>query len=413
MWFLAGFPKEIDSLKKDLLSGLTVAIVALPLAIGFGVTSGMTPAAGIATAVVAGFLTALFGSSRFQVSGPTGAMAVVLIPVIHTYGVGAIPIIGLLSGALIFLMAIFRLGNLINHIPDDVVEGFTLGIAAIIAIQQIPLALDISKGEGDRTIPTAINTLANLDINNLSYATLFILAITLFIKFNLVHLIRKMKINWYVPASFVSIAIATLLAHIFKLNVAQIGDIPQNIFKISEVSLENWTLFLTPSISVALLAAIESLLAAKVADSLANVPEDSKFDPNKELIGQSIGSTFASIVGGMPATGAIARTNVNVRAHGQTKLAAMTHAVVLLVISLFAGSIFGLIPSAAIAGVLVGTSFRIMNIKIIGRLWIANKNKFFVFMTTALVTVAIDLIWGIVIGLLADMATKKLARSEK
>lgn len=407
---LTDFPTSRADFQKDITSGLTVAIVALPLAIGFGVTSGMTPSAGIATAILAGFLTALFGSSRFQVSGPTGAMAVVLIPVIHTYGVGSIPLIGIMSGAMILLMAIFKLGNLINHIPDDVVEGFTLGIAVIIALQQIPLALNIPKGEGERTIPTAVNTLANLDLQNLSTATLFILATTLVIKFNLVHFIRRIQVEWYVPASFVSITIATIIALLLKLDVAKIGEIPRSVFSISVIDTSNWTALIAPSFSVALLAAIESLLAARVADQLAEVPENNRFDPNQELIGQSIGSTVASVFGGMPATGAIARTNVNVRAHARTKLAAMTHAVALLFIVLFAAPIFSLIPSAAIAGVLVGTSFRIMNLKLIKELWNKNKSKFFVFGSTALVTIAVDLIWGIIAGVLIDFAINRIKK---
>ncbi|MEN9692397.1 MAG: hypothetical protein RLZZ330_41 [Actinomycetota bacterium] len=408
MFTLSGFPQNSEQLKKDLIAGSTVAIVALPLAIGFGVTSGMTPAAGIATAVIAGFLTALFGSSKYQVSGPTGAMAVVLIPVIQNHGVSIIPLLGIMSGVIILLLGLFKAGTLINKIPEDVVEGFTLGIAVIIALQQIPLALNVPKGEGERTIPTAINTIRNIELANLSFATIAVLCLTLFIKFNLVHLIRRLKISWYVPASFSSIIFATAFVAIFGLDVVLVGEIPRSVFSLAEIDFSAWNLLLLPALSVALLAAIESLLAARVADQLADPKSPMQFEPNQELVGQSIGSTVASVFGGMPSTGAIARTNVNVRAEAQTKLAAMVHSVVLLFVVLFGGSLFGLIPSAAIAGVLIGTSFRIIDLKIIRELWKTNKQKFAVFITTAIVTIGVDLIWGIIFGVLVDLFVNKV-----
>ena len=156
----ADFPANKGELRADLIAGLTVAIVALPLAIGFGITSGMSAAAGITTAIIAGFIAALFGGSRLQVSGPTGAMTVILIPVINKFGADAIPALGVLSGAMVVILGVFRLGKFINQVPHYVIEGFTFGIAVIIALQQLPMALGVPRGAGDRTLEIAANTLS-------------------------------------------------------------------------------------------------------------------------------------------------------------------------------------------------------------------------------------------------------------
>ena len=153
------FPATRQIFVKDLISGVTVAIVALPLAIGFGITAGMSAAAGISTAIIAGFIAGLFGGSRFQVSGPTGAMTVVLIPVISKFGIGAIPALGLMAGLIVIAMSFIRLGSLINKVPNCVVEGFTVGIAIVISLQQLPFALGVTKGEGERTLIVAIHTI--------------------------------------------------------------------------------------------------------------------------------------------------------------------------------------------------------------------------------------------------------------
>ena len=175
------FSRSHKDLTSDLIAGITVAIVALPLAIGFGITSGMTAAAGLTTAIIAGLLAALFGGSKYQVSGPTGAMTVILIPVIQKYGPTAIPALGVMAGAMVVLMAIFKLGAIINRVPWSVVEGFTVGIALVISLQQIPLALGIAKGEGDKSIPVALHTIQNaidLGINKTSLLVLSLIHIS-------------------------------------------------------------------------------------------------------------------------------------------------------------------------------------------------------------------------------------------
>ena len=395
------FPATRQIFVKDLISGVTVAIVALPLAIGFGITAGMSAAAGISTAIIAGFIAGLFGGSRFQVSGPTGAMTVVLIPVINKFGIAAIPTLGLMAGLIVIAMSLIRLGSLINKVPNCVVEGFTVGIAIVISLQQLPFAFGVIKGEGDRTLVVAIHTVQKAVAIGVHWQTLLVVFITLAIKFNIVKIVESFKIRMYFPASFSALLLTTLIVKAFDFNVATIGNIPRNVSTYTSPILSSgeYLSLITPALSIAVLVAIESLLSARVADDISNVPSDKKFQPNQELFGQGLATTLASVFGGMPATGAIARTNVNVRSGAATRLASMIHSVVLLVIVIFLAPIFSQIPSAAIAGVLIGTSFRIFNKASMLEIFKSSKSNIFIYIATAVVTVSVDLIWGIGFGI--------------
>ncbi|CAN2229310.1 SUL1 Sulfate permease and related transporters (MFS superfamily) [Candidatus Nanopelagicaceae bacterium] len=382
---------------KDFVAGVTVGIVALPLAIGFGITSGMSAQAGISTAILAGFIAALFGGSRYQVSGPTGAMTVVLIPVIAKHGIEAIPVLGLMAGLIVIAMSLLRLGGIINRIPWSVVEGFTLGIAVVIALQQLPMALGVVKGGGDRTLQVAINTVKGAIESGVHFSTFSILILTLFIKFNIVKIIERLKLKSYIPASFSALAITTVIVAIFKLDVAKIGDIPRNVFIWKGSGLHFSSSLITPAILIALLAAIESLLAARVADGMTHTKE--KFHPNKELFGQGLATMVASIFGGQPATGAIARTSVNIRSGGKTKMATLIHSLFLLIVVLILTPVFALIPLPAIAGVLIGTSVRILNPHNIREQLRSTWQEVSTYVVTALVTITVDLIWAIFVGI--------------
>jgi len=397
----SNFPKDKQVLAKDLISGVTVAIVALPLAIGFGITSGIGAAAGISTAIIGGFIASLFGGSRFQVSGPTGAMTAVLIPVVNKFGIGAIPALGVIAGFIVIMLSVMKLGSLINKVPNAVVEGFTVGIAVIISLQQLPFALGVTKGEGERTLVIAYNTIKSALKIGIHWQTLLVVAITLIIKFNIVKVVEFFKLRMYFPASFVALFLTTLITKIFDLNVASISDIPRNVsvFTSPFLASGSYLPLIMPAVSIALLVAIESLLSARVADDISNVPPSEKFKPNQELLGQGLATSVASIFGGMPATGAIARTNVNVRAGASTRASAMFHSVILLIIVLFLAPIFSQIPSAAIAGVLIGTSFRIFNKATMNEIFVSSKSNIFIYFITALVSVSIDLIWGICFGI--------------
>ena len=372
----------------------------------------MSAAAGISTAIIAGFIAGLFGGSRFQVSGPTGAMTVVLIPVIAKFGPTAIPVLGVLAGLIVILMSLLRFGGLINKVPDPVVEGFTVGIALVIGLQQLPFALGVSKGEGERTLQVAFNTFKSAIEIGLDWQTIFVVFLTLIIKFNFVKIIQTLRIRAYIPASFGALLITSLIVNGFGLDVATIGDIPRNVSNWSPPSLAGLDLskLILPALSIALLAAIESLLSARVADDLSNVKKEDEFAPNKELFGQGLATSMASVFGGMPATGAIARTNVNVRAGAKSRASAMIHALTLLIIVLFLAPIFSQIPSAAIAGVLIGTSFRIFNKASMKEIFRSGRKNIVIYLVTAVVTVGVDLIWVIFVGIALYLILKAIPK---
>ena len=393
------FPTSKREFREDVIAGITVAIVALPLAIGFGITSGMSAAAGLSTAIIAGFIAALLGGSRLQVSGPTGAMTVVLIPVIDKYGVSAIPALGVIAGLLVILMGFLKLGSLINKVPHYVIEGFTLGIAVIIALQQLPMALGVAKGAGEHTLQIAFNTLKSGSFN---YAAIVVVLCTLLFKFNFQRILRALKIKAYIPASFAALLFGTTIAKVFALDLKNIGEIPRKVATFTAPDFADFNYFLNllwPALMIALLAAIESLLSARVADSMAHTSKEKRLEPDQELFGQGLATAVSSIFGGQPATGAIARTSVNVRSHANTRLASMVHSLVLLFIILVAAPLFSQIPAAAIAGVLIGTSIRILNPANLKELLRTTKPEILTYAITAISTIAIDLIWGIAIGL--------------
>ena len=402
------FSNNRKDLLTDLIAGLTVAIVALPLAIGFGITSGMSAAAGLTTAIIAGFLAAIFGGSKYQVSGPTGAMTVILIPVIHNYGVSAIPALGLMAGLMVIAMAIFKFGAVINRVPWTVVEGFTVGIALIISLQQLPLALGIAKGDGEKSYVVAWNTFKNALDAGLNYSSLLVVLITLIIKFSWPKIVTKLHRKAHIPASFIALVLVTLFVKALSIDVATIGSIPRSLGTYKHPIFDNLTSLLVPALWIALLAAVESLLSARVADGLAHNKE--KFEPNRELFGQGLATLASSLFGGMPATGAIARTSVNVRSHAVSRLASVFHAIVLLFIALIAAPLVSQIPTAVIAGLLLGTSYRILNPVSIMESLRTTKAEAATLVVTAISTVAIDLIWGMAIGIVLHMI---LARYSK
>lgn len=392
---------DTRTISRDLIAGVTVAVVALPLAIGFGITSGVSAAAGLTTAVIAGFLAAVFGGSKYQVSGPTGAMTVVLLPIIHSYGVKVLPLLGLMAGAMVILMAVFRLGKVINRVPWSVVEGFTVGIACVIALQQIPLALQVSKGEGDRTLLVAWHTFNNALSKDINWQSLMIVALTLLVKFGYPHLSRILRLRVHIPASFVAILSALLVVKIFSLDVHTIGQIPRSIgsWKGRDMAAGDIVSLLWPAFLIALLCALESLLSARVADGMVHSTAENRYHPNRELFGQGVATAVSSVFGGLPATGAIARTSVNVRAGAKSRLAAVVHAATLLFAALIAAPWVSQIPAAAIAGVLIGTSYRILNPRSLKESLRTTKREAIVLLVTAVATLAIDLIWGIAIGI--------------
>ncbi|MEU8619116.1 SulP family inorganic anion transporter [Streptomyces sp. NPDC048623] len=379
--------------RRDLLAGLTVAVVALPLALGFGVSSGLGAEAGLATAVVAGALAALFGGSNLQVSGPTGAMTVVLVPIVAQYGPGGVLTVGLIAGIFVIALAVLRAGRYMAYIPASVVEGFTLGIALVIGLQQVPNALGVPKPEGDRVLVVTWRAVEEF-LRNPNWT-----AVALALGVAVVMLVGA---RWRptIPFSLVAVVGATLVAQAFHLDAAApIGDLPAGLPAPSLGFLDLSALgsLLAPALAVAALAALESLLSAQVADGMT---VGQKHDPDRELFGQGLANLVAPLFGGVPATGAIARTAVNVRTGASSRLAALTHAAVLAVIVFAAAPLVSRIPLAALAGVLIATAIRMVEVGSLRAMAKATRSDAVVLVLTAVATLALDLVYAVIIGFL-------------
>ncbi|WP_175514911.1 SulP family inorganic anion transporter [Streptomyces sp. CAI 127] len=378
--------------RRDLLAGLTVAIVALPLALGFGVASGLGAEAGLATAVVAGALAAVFGGSNLQVSGPTGAMTVVLVPIVAEYGPGGVLTVGLLAGGLLIVLALLRAGRSMRYVPAPVVEGFTFGIACVIALQQIPNALGVAAPEGDKVLVVAWRAVEEFMIAPNWTA----LAITVGVAG---LMLAGARLRPGVPFSVVAVVAATLAAQLFHLDGATpIGALPAGLPapSLGFLDLSAVGSLLAPAVAVAALAALESLLSATVADGMTT---GQKHDPDRELFGQGVANLAAPLFGGVPATAAIARTAVNVRTGAGSRLAALTHAGVLAVIVFAAAPLVSRIPLAALAGVLLATAMRMVEVGALRAMARATRSDAVVLVLTAVATLVLDLVLAVVIGL--------------
>ncbi|MFF5498521.1 SulP family inorganic anion transporter [Streptomyces aquilus] len=397
--------------RRDLLAGLTVAIVALPLALGFGVSSGLGAAAGLATAVIAGALAAVFGGSNLQVSGPTGAMTVVLVPIVGEYGPAGVLTVGLMAGLMLVALAALRAGRYMQYVPAPVVEGFTLGIACVIGLQQIPNALGVPKPEGDRVLVVAwraveaFATSPNWTAAGLAAA---------------VAVVMLVGARWRptVPFSLLAVVAATVVVQTAGLGAARpIGDLPSGLPAPSLSFLEPGSLgtLLAPAVAVAALAALESLLSASVADGMT---VGQKHDPDRELFGQGLANIAAPLFGGVPATGAIARTAVNVRTGASSRLAALTHAAILAAIVFAAAPLVSRIPLAALAGVLLATAVRMVETGSLRAMAKATRSDALILVLTAAATLVLDLVYAVIIGLatagaLALRAVAKQARFDQ
>lgn len=387
-----------QSWRADLLAGITVGIVALPLALAFGVSSGVGAEAGLVTAIVAGLVAAIMGGSPVQVSGPTGAMVVVLAPVVAVHGTGSVALLSLMAGLLVCLLGISGLGRAVAFIPWPVVEGFTLGIAAIILLQQVPLATGTSGIPGHNTLLAAVEAASRAEPPTVLLTLALVAGVA-------VLMILVQKLFRALPASLLAVLLATAAAELLELEIPRIGPLPHSLPSPAFPTLDLASLgsLAMPAVAIACLAAIESLLSARVAAGMRG-PDgtpSSAYSPDRELTGQGLASVAAGLFGGMPATGAIARTAVNVRAGAKTRLAAAIHAAVLLGIVYLASGMVSRIPLAALGGVLMVTAARMVSRRTVAAILRSTRSDAAVFIITALITVAFDLIVAIQIGLAA------------
>ncbi|MGP6170438.1 SulP family inorganic anion transporter [Microbacterium sp. A204] len=391
--------------RGDLLAGVTVGIVALPLALAFGVSSGAGAESGLVTAIIAGIVAAIFGGSHVQVSGPTGAMVVVLAPIIAVHGLGALAAVCLLAGLIVLLAGVLRLGRTISYIPWPVIEGFTLGIAVIIFLQQVPTATGTEVGESTNAVLAALQSLQTITWPKLGWSLMLVALVV-------IVMLVSPRIHPRFPGSLVAIVIAAVATWAFDLPVDAIGELPAGLPAPTIPILDAQVLLALagPAVAVAALAAIESLLSARVAASMADT---GPYDADRELVGQGLASIAAGLFGGMPATGAIARTAVNVRAGGRSRIAAISHGVLLFVIVLVGASVVARIPLAALAGVLMVTACRMISIATVRTVVGSTRADAIVFVITAIVTISIDLIYAVLIGIAvaAFFALRQLARA--
>lgn len=391
--------------RGDLLAGVTVGIVALPLALAFGVSSGAGAEAGLITAIVAGIVAAVFGGSNIQVSGPTGAMVVVLGPIVATHGVGAVAIVSLMAGVIVLLVGLAKLGRIVSYIPWPVIEGFTLGIAVIIFLQQVPAAIGARPGPSSNAFVAAVQSFAQVRWPSVIWPLLAVAVVAGI-------MVLAPRIHKQLPGSIIAIVVVTVAAVLFGVPLASIGALPPSLPAPALPALDPAVLqaLIGPAFTVAALAAIESLLSARVAASISNT---GPYDADRELVGQGLASVASGFFGGMPATGAIARTAVNLRSGGRTRLAAVIHALVLLAVVYLATGVVSQIPLAALSGVLMVTATRMVSVATVRSVVGSTRSDTAVFIVTAIITISFDLIVAVGIGIAvaAFFTLRRLAQS--
>lgn len=386
----AGYSKT--QFYQDALSGIVVGVVALPLAIAFAVASGVSPEKGLITAIVAGFIISFLGGSRVQIGGPTGAFIVIVFGIVEQYGINGLLISTILAGVFLVLFGLLRLGSLLKFFPHPLVVGFTSGIALVIFSTQIKDALGLTIEQVPSDFISKWHTYAlNLDSINL-YAVAITLVTILIIGFSK-NLTRK------IPGSFIAIILITSVVQVFHLPVTTIetffGEIPRS-FSLATPSI-NWSEignYLQPAITIALLGGIESLLSAVVSDGMMGGNHRS----NTELIAQGVANIVTPFFGGIPATGAVARTATNVKNGGRTPVAGIVHALTLVVIMVFIGQWAKLIPMACLAGILIVVAYNMSEWRTFTGILKGSPFDIIILLATFLLTVLVDLTIAIEVG---------------
>ena len=380
--------------QTDIISGIIVGVLALPLSIAFAIASGVSPEKGIVTAVVAGFIISFLGGSRVQIGGPTGAFVIIVFGIVERYGLQGLIISTVLAGLILILFGILRMGTLIKFIPIPLVVGFTSGIAVIIFTSQVNDFLGLGIAE----LPSQF--LSKWEIYFASLGEINIYALGIALGTVLIGVYSK-RITKKVPGAFIAIILTTVIAALFKMPVQTIssvfGEIPNefSIADFSGISFQNIAVYIQPALTIAMLGAIESLLSAVVSDGMIS----SNHRSNTELIAQGIANIASGIFGGMPATGAIARTATNVRNGGRTPIAGMVHALTLLLIMLFFGRFAAMIPLSCLAGILIVVAYNMSEWRSFISIVRGSKYDVLVLLVTFFLTIFTDLTIAIEVGI--------------
>ncbi|BDT66399.1 C4-dicarboxylic acid transporter DauA [Comamonadaceae bacterium OS-1] len=422
-------PRLIDALKgynrerlgKDVGSGLTVGIVALPLAMAFAIASGLKPEAGLWTAIIAGFIISALGGTTAQIGGPAGAFIVIVYGIVERYGVANLLISTACAGVLLFALGLFKLGTLVRYVPVSIVIGFTNGIAVLIALSQVKdlLGLEIAKMPGDffsqlKTLAAHIHT---LNFFALALGTMCVLGLFVWPKVfvqgsPLIRLLEGRSVRTFarVPGPIVALVTLSLLAWALDLPVqtlgTKFGSIPSGlpVFELPAFSWDTVRLLVTPTLTIALLGAVESLLCARVADQLASDPHHMKHNPNQELMAQGVANFVVAFFGGMPATGTIARTVTNIRSGATSPIAGIVHALVLAAVVLVAAPLALYIPLAVLAGILLFVAWNMGEWHEFVRLRQFSNHYRMLLLGTFFLTVVFDLTVAVEVGMLLACA---------
>lgn len=386
---------------RDIVSGIVVAIVALPLSIALAIASGVGPEQGLYTAIVAGFLIALLGGSRVQISGPTAAFAIIVAGIVATDGIDGLIAATIIAGILLVLMGLLKLGTLIRFVPYTITTGFTAGIAVTIVIGQVKDLLGLTYPAGTTTIETADKLAAiGANIATINGQALLVGAVCLAI------LIAWPRVSRRIPGSLVAVIVGATMVGAFNLNVSTIGDLYTinaglPTLHVPQLDLGIFRDELANGITIAILAAIESLLSCVVADSMIS----SHHRCNMELVAQGVGNIGSVLFGGIPATGAIARTAANVKSGGRTPIAGMVHAVVLLIVLVFLMPYAALIPMPTIAAILLQVAYNMSGWRNFAHLCrTASRGAVATLMLTFALTIVFDLVTAIAVGMLITVA---------
>lgn len=392
--------KEItkEQVMKDIMAGIIVAIIALPLSIALGISSGVSPEKGLITAIIAGFIISLFGGSRVQIGGPTGAFVVLVYTIVQAYGINGLIIATLMAGIILVIMGVLKLGTLIKFVPSTITIGFTSGIAITLLSTQVKdfLGLTIEKVPAE-FIPKWQSYFANM--SSFNFTALIVGAVAILI------MVYWPKVNKTIPGSVIALVLTTLVVQVFNLPVETIGSRFTQISSaiptpsLPMLDFETIKLMFKPAFTIAILAAIESLLSAVVADGMI----DDTHDSNMELIAQGLGNIGSALFGGIPATGAIARTAANVKNGGRSPISGMVHAITLFLIMVLFMPLAKMIPMTTLASVLIVVSYNMGEWATFKRLLKAPKSDVATLLITFVLTIVFDLVVAIEIGMVVAM----------
>lgn len=393
-WRLMG---RRETIAADVLAGVSVALVALPLSLAIASASGVKPEIGLVTAAVGGIVVALFGGCRLQVSGPAAAMTFLVYEIVTKFGMAGLVAATVLAGLLQVASGFFRLGRFMQFIPRPVVAGFLTGIGITIFCTQLPVILGYEVGHSEEGGALALLWQTVRQIG-LTEPTTFAVGLTA-----VVLMLVLPRVSRKLPTPLIAVAAATLLPVVFGWSrVGLLGPLPRQfpLPSLPVVPWDRWNELVMAALAIFVLASLESLLSASVVDSLSK-SKTTKVDNDQELVGQGLGNLASALFGGLPVTGVIARSATNIQAGGRTRLSAIVHAAMLLVMMFGLASLVALIPRAALAGVLIAVALRMIEVHLLGILWRSNRAEAAVFLATAGAIIVTDLIVGVPVGLAA------------